>query len=118
MRAFPRKAAGGNALNVAAFLNRAARLWPEQPALALGARTVATYRDMAHQAAALAHALTPSLVLRVKERVNRLLPAPGGVGSRARRGYESASMLAPSWLTTLSDRAAQKNNEIPGSARR
>jgi len=45
-------------LNVAAFLARAARLWPERPALALGAATAVSYRDMARQAAALARALT------------------------------------------------------------
>jgi long-chain acyl-CoA synthetase len=44
-------------LNVAAFLHRAALLWPERPALALGTTTVATYRDMARRAAALAHNL-------------------------------------------------------------
>jgi long-chain acyl-CoA synthetase len=44
-------------LNVAAFLHRAALLWPERPALALGAKTVATYRELARQATALAHNL-------------------------------------------------------------
>jgi NAD(P)-dependent dehydrogenase (short-subunit alcohol dehydrogenase family) len=40
-----------------------------------------------------------------------LLPAPGGIGSAHLPGKESASQLSPSWLTTLSDRAALRNNE-------
>jgi short-subunit dehydrogenase len=42
-----------------------------------------------------------------------LLPAPGGIGTAQRPGKQSSSQLSPSWLTTLSDRAAQRNNEIP-----
>ncbi len=44
-------------MNVAALLHRSALLWPERPALALGTRTVATYRDLARQAASLARQL-------------------------------------------------------------
>jgi hypothetical protein len=40
-----------------------------------------------------------------------LLPAPGGIGTAQLPGKYSSSALAPSWLTTLSDRAAQRNNE-------
>jgi NAD(P)-dependent dehydrogenase (short-subunit alcohol dehydrogenase family) len=40
-----------------------------------------------------------------------LLPAPGGIGRAHMLGKDSASRLSPSWLTTLSDRAAQRNNE-------
>jgi NAD(P)-dependent dehydrogenase (short-subunit alcohol dehydrogenase family) len=40
-----------------------------------------------------------------------LLPAPGGIGTAQLPGKHSSSALAPSWLTTLSDRAAQRNNE-------
>jgi hypothetical protein len=42
-----------------------------------------------------------------------LLPAPGGIGTAQRPGKQSSSQLSPSWLTALSDRAAQRNNEIP-----
>ncbi len=44
-------------MNVAAFLHRSARTWGERPALALGARTVATYREFAQKSAALARRL-------------------------------------------------------------
>ncbi|HEV3469498.1 MAG TPA: SDR family NAD(P)-dependent oxidoreductase [Pyrinomonadaceae bacterium] len=43
---------------------------------------------------------------------NRLLPGPGGIGRRRAKGKESESPLAPSLLTTLSDRAAVRNNEM------
>jgi NAD(P)-dependent dehydrogenase (short-subunit alcohol dehydrogenase family) len=58
------------------------------------------------------HSLFPSWTTNVLGVVNRLLlPAPGGIGSAQRPGKQSASRLSPSWLTTLSDRAAQRNNE-------
>jgi hypothetical protein len=44
--------------------------------------------------------------------VSRLLPGSGGPdGDRPKLGRESESEWAPSWLTTLSDRAAVLNNE-------
>jgi NAD(P)-dependent dehydrogenase (short-subunit alcohol dehydrogenase family) len=42
----------------------------------------------------------------------RLLPGPGGIGRKRAKGKESESSLAPSVLTTLSDRAAVRNNEM------
>ena len=54
---------GGLALNLAAFLHRSALLWPERPALAFGATAVATYRDLARQAAILARNLRDRLGL-------------------------------------------------------
>ncbi len=56
-------------MNVAAFLHRAARTWPEQPALALGVKTVATYREFARAAAALARRLRETLALAPGDRV-------------------------------------------------
>jgi long-chain acyl-CoA synthetase len=50
-------------LNVAALLHRSALLWPDRPALALGTRTVSTYRDLARQAAILARHLRGRLGL-------------------------------------------------------
>jgi NAD(P)-dependent dehydrogenase (short-subunit alcohol dehydrogenase family) len=44
--------------------------------------------------------------------INFWLPDPGGIGDRARRGYESSSWLSPSIFTTLGDRAAERNNEM------
>jgi hypothetical protein len=59
--------------------------------------------------AALANALFPSLVVRGSELVARALPhstTPEGVSGR------QIERRAPSWLTTLSDRAASANNEL------
>jgi NAD(P)-dependent dehydrogenase (short-subunit alcohol dehydrogenase family) len=57
------------------------------------------------------HGLLPGWTTDVLGLVNRLLPAPGGIGSAQRPGKQSSSQLSPSWLTALSDRAAQRNNE-------
>jgi NAD(P)-dependent dehydrogenase (short-subunit alcohol dehydrogenase family) len=44
--------------------------------------------------------------------VNRLLPGPGGIGRARVKGRESESSLAPSVLTTLTESAARRNNEL------
>ena len=64
--------------------------------------------------AAIAHGLAPALVIRALALVNRWLPAPvpGGLESHARPGSDSESRWSRSWLTRLSARAAQRNNEI------
>ncbi|HKS08380.1 MAG TPA: SDR family oxidoreductase [Pyrinomonadaceae bacterium] len=41
-----------------------------------------------------------------------LLPTAGGIGEREAKGKESESSLSPSWLTTLSEQAAVRNNEV------
>ncbi len=56
--------------------------------------------------------LAPNLVSEFLALVNLLLPEMGGIGQRAARGYESESNLSPSWLTTLGDQAALRNNEL------
>ena len=56
--------------------------------------------------------LAPNLVSEFLALVNLLLPEMGGIGQRAARGYESESNLSPSWLTTLGDQAALRNNEF------
>lgn len=58
------------------------------------------------------HALFPEVTAKILETVDKFLPAPGGIGKRSAEGKESESALAPSILTTLSDRAARKNNEM------
>ena len=58
------------------------------------------------------NALFPELAADMLGLVNRLLPGPGGIGSRRVKGKDSESALAPSLLTALSDSAAQRNNEI------
>lgn len=62
----------------------------------------------------LANSLFPSVVAESLALVGRLLPAtPGHHGDTAKRGAESRSRMAPSVLTHLADRAADRNNEIP-----
>jgi NAD(P)-dependent dehydrogenase (short-subunit alcohol dehydrogenase family) len=58
------------------------------------------------------HGLVPGLVGEVLSVVNRLLPAPGGIGRSAAKGHESESALSPSWLTRLGDAAAARHNEV------
>ena len=61
--------------------------------------------------AALAHGLAPGMTVRALSLINRLLPAPGGLGTTARKGYESGSPLTESPLTFLDNRAAEANHE-------
>jgi NAD(P)-dependent dehydrogenase (short-subunit alcohol dehydrogenase family) len=65
------------------------------------------------QVAARAHGLFPGLTADVLGLVNRLLPAPGGIGTDSAKGIESGSGVAPSFLTAPSDRASVRNNELP-----
>ena len=58
-------------------------------------------------------ALFPEVTADALALVNRLLPGPGGIGRKRAKGKESESALAPSWLTALSESAAERNNEIP-----
>jgi NAD(P)-dependent dehydrogenase (short-subunit alcohol dehydrogenase family) len=60
-------------------------------------------------------ALFPEAAADMLALANRLLPGPGGIGRRRAKGRESESSLAPSLLTTLSDRAALRNNEVAES---
>lgn len=60
------------------------------------------------------YGLMPNLYMRLAAIGNRLLPAPAGAdANRSRLGRESTSRWAPSGLTTLNDRAAERNNELP-----
>jgi NAD(P)-dependent dehydrogenase (short-subunit alcohol dehydrogenase family) len=56
--------------------------------------------------------LAPNLVTDFLALVNLILPEMGGIGQRAAAGHESESNLSPSWLTTLGDQAALRNNEL------
>jgi NAD(P)-dependent dehydrogenase (short-subunit alcohol dehydrogenase family) len=65
--------------------------------------------------ASVAHALFPRLIAGLLSLVNRLLPGPGGIGTRGARGADSESAISPSVLTALGDRAAARNNQLgPG----
>jgi len=57
-------------------------------------------------------ALFPELSAEMLALVNRLLPDPGGIGANSAKGRESSSSWSPSWLTTLTEEAALKNNEV------
>jgi NAD(P)-dependent dehydrogenase (short-subunit alcohol dehydrogenase family) len=65
------------------------------------------------QVATRVQGLFPGLTADVLGLVNRLLPAPGGIGTDSAKGIESGSRLAPSALTAASDRASLRNNEMP-----
>jgi hypothetical protein len=56
--------------------------------------------------------IAPGLVSDLLGLINRLLPAPGGIGSERIKGSESYSSLSPSWLTMLGDSAARRYNEV------
>jgi len=62
---------------------------------------------------ALAHALLPNAVNGLLGALNALLPKPSGERDRYARGHESESTVVPSLLTTLTQRAERRNNELP-----
>ena len=65
--------------------------------------------------AVIANAMMPQSVALGMDIANRmLLPQPTGeAGNRSRSGWQSLSDRAPSKLTTLTERAARENNELP-----
>jgi NAD(P)-dependent dehydrogenase (short-subunit alcohol dehydrogenase family) len=58
------------------------------------------------------HGLFPGLTQDMLGLVNKLLPGPGGIGHSRLKGKESTSPASPSWLTSLNEEAAVRNNEI------
>lgn len=62
--------------------------------------------------AVLFDALFPELSAELLATVNQLLPEAGGIGARSAKGRDSTSSWSPSWLTKLSEDAAEKNNEL------
>ena len=62
--------------------------------------------------AVLFDALFPEAMSQMLALTNRFLPEAGGVGSERRKGRESTSAWSPSWLTTLNEEAAVRNNEL------
>jgi NAD(P)-dependent dehydrogenase (short-subunit alcohol dehydrogenase family) len=64
--------------------------------------------------AALARALAPEVTAEVLALVNRVLPpGDGKPGQPARTGEASTSVLSPSPLTVLGERAARRNKQVP-----
>ena len=64
------------------------------------------------KAAVLFDSLFPELSSQMLALVNQLLPEAGGVGTQLKKGRESTSAWSPSWLTTLNEEAAVRNNEV------
>jgi NAD(P)-dependent dehydrogenase (short-subunit alcohol dehydrogenase family) len=62
----------------------------------------------------LVHGVLPGLTGEVLALVNAVLPRAGGIGTEVRRGRESHSAVAPSFLTSLTQRRAVTQNEVPG----
>ncbi|HJP91706.1 MAG TPA: SDR family oxidoreductase [Pyrinomonadaceae bacterium] len=69
------------------------------------------------KAAVLFESLFPEMTAHLLATVNHFLPEPGGVGEQTMKGKESESKWSPSWLTTLSEEAALRNNELPADGR-
>jgi short-subunit dehydrogenase len=58
------------------------------------------------------HGLFPGMAAEAGALVNRLLPSDGGIGMERKQGRQSQSVVAPSLLTALTERAAAQNNEV------
>ncbi|HYV12774.1 MAG TPA: SDR family oxidoreductase [Pyrinomonadaceae bacterium] len=62
--------------------------------------------------AVLFDALFPEAMSQMLALANGLLPKAGGVGTERMKGRDSTSSWSPSWLTTLNEEAALRNNEV------
>ncbi|HEX8558577.1 MAG TPA: SDR family NAD(P)-dependent oxidoreductase [Pyrinomonadaceae bacterium] len=93
-----------NAERAAAQIVRACRRGEAELVITTQAKAAAKFR-----------ALFPEATADLLAVVNRLLPGPGGIGRARARGRDSESALAPSVLTALTEWAARRNNEVPGS---
>jgi NAD(P)-dependent dehydrogenase (short-subunit alcohol dehydrogenase family) len=67
------------------------------------------------QAAAVVSALAPNLTAGALSFAARLLPDAPDVSSGRRKGESSESWISPSWLTSLGERAARRNNQLAPS---
>ncbi|MBC7927015.1 MAG: SDR family NAD(P)-dependent oxidoreductase [Bryobacteraceae bacterium] len=57
--------------------------------------------------------LLPELSSEVLSIAGRFLPGPGGIGEQSRKGAESESSASRNPITTLTEKAALRNNEVP-----
>ncbi|MBW3624772.1 MAG: ketoacyl reductase, partial [Armatimonadetes bacterium] len=57
------------------------------------------------------HGIFPGLTADILSLMDRLLPEPGGIGTEAVRGKESETAVTESFLTTLTQQAAERNNQ-------
>lgn len=90
-----------NSTEAAQQILRACRYGDAEVVLSIPAKVGATF-----------HALFPGLTADLFGMVNRLLPGPGGIGQSKAAGKDSQTPLSPSLLTSLSDQAAERNNEV------
>ncbi len=58
-------------------------------------------------------AMFPAITTDLLGIVNQLLPSANGGNKTPKTGKESFSDLSPSWVTTLNERAAVSNNQVP-----
>jgi NAD(P)-dependent dehydrogenase (short-subunit alcohol dehydrogenase family) len=65
--------------------------------------------------AAVVNALAPNLTAGALSVAARLLPDAPAAPSGRRKGESSESWISPSWLTTLGERAARRNNQLAPS---
>lgn len=56
--------------------------------------------------------VAPNFISELMAVANETLPAPGGIGEQRAWGKESETALSQSVLTTLTDQAAERNNEL------
>ncbi|AUD07378.1 SDR family NAD(P)-dependent oxidoreductase [Spirosoma pollinicola] len=56
--------------------------------------------------------VAPNLMAETMAIVNNMLPDPGGIGEQRALGKDSETTLSESVLTTLTDQAAERNNEF------
>jgi len=59
------------------------------------------------------HALFPGVSAAASAVVSRALPEPGDLGQGKAKGADSTTPITESWLSSLDQRAARKNNQIP-----
>ena len=64
------------------------------------------------QIAVLLHSLLPESTVDMLGVINRILPKPGGIGQERLTGEESTSIVSPSLITALNERAARKYNQL------
>ena len=62
--------------------------------------------------AVLFEALFPGATSQMLAAVNQLLPEAGDAGTERVKGRDSTSAWSPSWVTTLTEQAAARNNEV------
>jgi short-subunit dehydrogenase len=62
--------------------------------------------------AVLFESLFPEAMSQILAIANQLLPGAGGAGTQTMKGRDSTSAWSPSWLTTLNEEAAVRNNEV------